>query len=231
MNWAVFDGIGAAADRVAETPGVRVVLIRGEGRSFSSGIDLNLFSEVAGDPPSAIARAQAPYRAIAALPMPTIAAVRGHAYGAGLQLALTCDVRVVAADASLGLLEVKYGLIPDLGATALLPRLVGPGFAKSMMWTGRKIDGVEAARLGLAEVLAETDLLDKEVESLAEAIESAPPLVVGAIKRLMDAATGASFGEEMDLVAREQTKVMSSGDFMEAITAWLEKRKPDFKGA
>src|SRR5207247_2138387 len=119
---------------VAGQPDVRVVVVSGKGRSFSSGLDTSsMLAPSDGAPDQMISRAQAGFRKIAALPMPTIAKVRGHALGAGLQLALACDIRVVAIDASLGILEGKYGLVPDLGGTQRLPRLVGPGGAAKLI--------------------------------------------------------------------------------------------------
>ncbi|MGI8707764.1 MAG: enoyl-CoA hydratase/isomerase family protein [Actinomycetota bacterium] len=121
MNWDVFDGLTSAIGSIADDPDVRVVVVAGEGRSFSSGIDTTTFGEVQENPSEMIRRAQAPFRALADLVVPTIASVRVHALGAGMQLALACDVRVVARDAQLGLLEGKFALIPDLGGPAGSP--------------------------------------------------------------------------------------------------------------
>ena len=218
MNWDVFDGLAKVFDEVAGNSEIRVVVVRGQGSSFSSGIDLNLFSEVAGDPVESIARAQAPFRKLVALEVPTVAAIGGHAYGAGLQLALCCDVRLATSDARLGLLEVKYGLIPDLGATARLLRLVGPGRAQWMMWSGEKIDGKRAAEVGLVEIIVDPpSALDEKVESVARSLEHAPPIVLKGVKRLVDHAASASFTESMDEVGRAQQEVLASKDFAEAI--------------
>ena len=176
MSIEVFEGLAAAADEVANLSEVRVLVVSGEGRSFSSGIDTSTFGTVADAPKAAIARAQAGFRKIAALPIPTLAAVRGHALGAGLQLALACDLRVMARDASVGLLEARYGLVPDLGGTQQLPRLVGPGRAKKMIWLAEGIDGEEAGRIGLAELVVEESDLDKVVDELAATLVAAPPL-------------------------------------------------------
>jgi enoyl-CoA hydratase len=229
MNWDVFDGLSKAFDEVAGNPDVRVVVVRGEGASFSSGIDLNLFSEVAGDPVESIARAQAPFRKLVALEVPTIAAIRGHAYGAGMQLALCCDLRIAAADARLGLLEVRYSLIPDLGATALLASLVGPARAKWMMWAGEKFDASTAGGFGLIEIVVSPDDLESETERVAGTLENGPPIVLRGIKRLVNRSDG-SFAEGMDQVASAQQEVLASQDFTEAITAFLEKRPPRYTG-
>ena len=230
MNWAVFDAIAAAVDEIAADEDVRVVVVSGEGRSFSSGIDTSTFGDLTGTPGERITRAQAGGRRLAALPIPTIAKVHGHALGAGLQLALMCDVRVVAEDASLGLLEGRYGIIPDLGGTQRLPLLVGPGWAKKMIWLAERIDGTTAGRIGLAEVVVPADELDATVDDLATRISSAPPLATRQAKRLVELAGTVSLNEGMDEEARSQMTLLASNDFGEAITAFIEKRDPDYTG-
>ncbi|MGH2755867.1 MAG: enoyl-CoA hydratase/isomerase family protein, partial [Actinomycetota bacterium] len=123
IDVATFDSLAAAADEIATAGEVRVVVVSGEGRAFSSGIDVGSLGQVPGSLDEMIARAQAGYRKLARLPVPTIAAVHGYALGAGLQLALACDLRVLASDATVGLLELNYGLIPDLGGSTRLPHL------------------------------------------------------------------------------------------------------------
>lgn len=228
MDWEVFDAIAAGVDEIAAAGDVRVVVVSGEGRSFSSGIDTSTFGDLTGTPDERIARAQAGGRKLAALPMPTIAKVQGHALGAGLQLALACDLRLVAEDASLGLLEGKYGIIPDLGGTQRLPRLVGPGWAKKMIWLAERIDGVTAGRIGLAEVVVPADELDAVTDALAERIVKAPPLATREAKRLVDLAGTVPFGAGMDEEARSQLGLLASNDFGEAITAFTEGRDPNY---
>ena len=229
MDPEVFESLGAAADAAAGLD-PRVVVVRGEGRSFSAGIDTSSFGSVAGSPEEGIARAQAGFRKIAALPMPTIAAVQGHALGAGLQLALACDLRVCTKTSSLGLLEHRYGIVPDLGGTQRLPLLVGSGHAKKLIWLAERIDGVEAHRIGLAEVIADDDSLFDVVDDLAQRIADAPPLAVRAAKELVDLAGCVRNEAGMDAEARHQAGLLVSGDFVEAISAFLEGRSPTYKG-
>ena len=231
MNWDMFDAIAAAADEIAAAQDVRVVVVSGEGRSFSSGIDTSTFGDLTGMPAERIVRAQAGGRKLAALPIPTIAKVHGHALGAGLQLALMCDIRVVAEDASVGLLEGKYGIIPDLGGTQRLPLLVGPGWAKKMIWLAERIDGKTAGRIGLAEVVIPATELDGAVDDLAARIASAPPLATREAKRLVELAGTVPLSEGMDEEARSQTTLLASTDFGEAIRAFIEKRDPDYTGS
>ena len=230
MNWDVFDALADIASQLEKEEDVRVVVVSGEGRSFSSGIDLTVFG--AGDLPDGdlIARAQAGIRTLAGLKVPTIAKVRGHAFGAGFQLALACDLRVMATDAKVGLFEAKYGLIPDLGGPHRVAALAGPGMAKHMMWLAEQIDGSEAHRRGLAERVVEPAELDGVVNDLAQRLASAPPLVVRGIKRLVDSASGRTFAQALDDVAEEQKSVMASNDFGEAIAAFLQKRSPRYTG-
>lgn len=230
MNWDLFDELASAIDEIAATDGIRAVVVSGEGRSFSSGIDTSTFGDVAGTPQESIARAQAPGRKLAALPIPTIAKVHGHALGAGLQLALMCDVRVVAEDASMGLLEGKYGIIPDLGGTQRLPALVGPGWSKKMIWLAERIDGATAGRIGLAEVVVPAAELGAAVDGLAERIAKAPPLATRQAKRLVELAGSVSLSDGMDEEAASQMGLLASNDFGEAITAFLQDRDPDYTG-
>ena len=226
MDWDVFDGLSQAADRIAAED-VRVVVVSGEGRSFSSGIDTSTFGEMqAKGPAEMIARAQAGFRKITALSMPTVAKVRGHALGAGLQLALACDLRVMASDASVGLLEARFSLVPDLGGTQRLPALVGPGRAKRMIWLAERISGTEAADIGLAEVVVEPDALDDAVEELAQRLMMAPPVAVREAKRLVDLARTTDLERSMDEEGVSQQRMFASADFAEAITAFMEKREP-----
>lgn len=229
MNWEVFERLAQVAREVAERDDVRVVVVSGSGRSFSSGIDTTSFGN-ALPPGDLIAQAQAGFRLLESLEVPTVAAVRGHAYGAGMQLALVCDLRVVTDDARLGLLEAKYGLIPDLGGTHRLPALAGPALAKKMMWLAERIDGAEAGRRRIAEVVVPADELDATVDDLARRLAAAPPLVVRDVKRLVESSAHSTFAQAMDDVAAAQEKVMASDDFAEAIRAFLERRSPEFRG-
>ena len=223
MSLEVFDALGAAADEIVAHDGIEVVVVSGEGRSFSSGIDLSSLGEMSGTTEEMIARAQAGFRKIAALPMPTIAAVQGHAYGAGFQLALMCDLRVVAEDASLGLLEVRYGLIPDLGGSTRLPQLIGAGRAKRMIWLAERIDGREAERIGAAEfVVAESELVET-VDALATRLAAPPHTAKHETKKLADRAHLVRQEEGMDAEAAAQLACMTSPEFAEAIARSLAR--------
>ncbi|MGH2751108.1 MAG: enoyl-CoA hydratase/isomerase family protein [Actinomycetota bacterium] len=228
MDWDTFAALAEACEGLAARNDVRVVVVSGKGPSLSSGIDVSSFSSPRGSMQDMITHAQAGFRGLAGLPMPTIAAVKGHALGAGLQLALACDLRVAAGDASLGLLEHRFGILPDLGGTQQLPRLVGPGLAKKMIWTQERIDGTEAQRRGLVEVVVEPDELDSAVDQLARAIASAPPTAARLVKQLVDLSGRVAIAAGMDEEARAQLECFGSSDFGEAIAAFIEKSPPSY---
>lgn len=223
FDFDMFDTFPSAVDEIAKS-NARICVVSGAGRAFSSGIDIGAFGSIAGAPKQMISRAQAGFRRLAALRIPTVAAVHGYAYGAGLQVALACDLRIVASDASLGLLEINYGLIPDLGGSTTLPRLVGPGRAKKMIWTAERIDGEEAARVGLADILVPAEELDAAVEDVVDSIDSSPTRPVLEAKALIDGSHLLATEEGMDAEAASQARCMTDPEFANALASGLQKR-------
>src|SRR4051794_6242228 len=237
--WREMREFGARAVADAD---LRALVVIGEGRAFSSGIDTSVFTGGSdndlgpGEPgthsdPSvaAIMRTQDAYTWLEEAPYPTIAAVHGYALGAGLQLALACDIRVFAHGTQVGLLEHKYGILPDLGGTQRLPRVVGPGKAKEMIWTAARIDAEEAYRIGLCERLVEPDALHDEARALATAIAAQPPLAVQGAKRAIEAAATLPVHEGLVVEAEAQAVCLGSDDMREAITAFVEQRAPKYE--
>jgi enoyl-CoA hydratase/carnithine racemase len=228
-----------------DDPSIRCMVVIGNGRAFSSGIDTSVFTagpdgdsieggDDAGtrhpDPTvDGILRTQEAYSWLSDARYPTIAAVRGYALGAGLQLALACDIRVFARGAQVGLLEHKYGILPDLGGTQRLPRVVGAGKAKELIWTTARIDADEAFRVGLCERLVDEGDLEKEVEVLASTIAGAPPLAVQGAKRAIEAAGRLPVDEGLVVEAEAQAVCLRSNDMREAITAFVEQRAPEYR--
>ncbi len=239
--WDELADLGAA---LVDDPGdVRCLVVIGEGRAFSAGIDTNTFGQddsVAGesgaglhdDPVAAtVLRFQQAYTWLEDVAFPTVAAVRGYALGAGIQLAAACDLRVIARGTKLGVFEQKYGILPDLGGTHFLPRLVGPGKAKELTWTVAEIDADEAFRIGFCERIVEDADLETEVESLAATLANQPPMAVAGSKAAMNAAAhGASREEVLRITAERQADCLRSDDFREAITAFVEDRAPRYRG-
>jgi enoyl-CoA hydratase/carnithine racemase len=233
-------------------------VVIGEGRAFSSGIDLEhllsggggaLFAEAgkgsaasqAGSPSSGrviedklvsrIGDLQEAYTWLADAPYPTIAAIRGYALGGGLQLALACDLRIATHGTKLALPEHKYGLLPDLGGTYWLPRIVGPAKAKELIFTAESIDAEEALRIGLVNRLVDEADLESAVTALAERIAGQPPIAVRGTKRCVDQACHQSLGEGLREAAVGQAECIRSADFLEAAQANLQKRAPVYKNA
>ncbi|MGZ6911165.1 MAG: enoyl-CoA hydratase/isomerase family protein [Acidimicrobiia bacterium] len=241
--WRELHELGASL--CAEPEDVRALVVIGAGRAFSSGIDTSVFTGGAsgslGDGPEAgtrhddpvvdgIMRTQESFSWLETAPFATIAAVRGYALGAGLQIALACDIRVFALGVSVGLLEHKYGNIPDLGGTQRLPRLVGPGKAKEMIFTAGRIDGDESFRIGLCERLVPDEELEPTAFELAERIAAQPPLAIREAKRAVDASFDVPMADGLRIEAEGQGVCLPSQDMREAITAVVEGRDPVYRG-
>jgi enoyl-CoA hydratase/carnithine racemase len=213
--WAALRSIGRSLDEA-----VRVVVVRAEGTSFSSGIDRSLLAPTAGGGPSALLRLAtlddaaldariAEYQdAFSWLRRPhlvSVAAVQGHAVGAGFQLALACDLRVLTDDASLAMRETSLGLVPDLGGTAALVEAVGYARALEICVTGRAVRADEARQLGLATIVVAPEDLDAAVEDLVAAVAEAPRAAVTATKALLAHAMSARPEEQLRAERRAQT--------------------------
>ncbi|HEX9890678.1 MAG TPA: enoyl-CoA hydratase-related protein [Actinomycetota bacterium] len=234
MSSQMFNELGEAAERAAADPGIRAVLVKGQGRSFSAGIDINLLGQLAGTRGArfrTFARtAQRPYLLLAQMEKPTIAAVHGHAFGSGFQLALACDLRIAAEDATFAMLEVRFGLIPDLGGGHRLARLIGPARAKEIVWTGREIVAKEAERIGLVNRIVPAITLDEQAEAYARELVSAPPISLALSKSLLNRAMEIPLETSLEREAQAQTACVDSEDHREAIQAHLDKRAPRFTG-
>src|SRR3954452_13786866 len=191
LDRPMFESIAAAAAEVRATPGVRVVVLHGEGPSFCSGLDI---ASILADGPSGfefLDDRSGPRNATLAqrvatdwldLPFPVIAAIHGNCFGGGLQIALGADIRIAAPDAKLSIMEVKWGLVPDMGITQTLPRLLPIDVAKELTFTGRVVSGSEGLGLGLVTRTAEDPL--SAALALAEEIAQKSPNAVRAAKRL-----------------------------------------------
>ncbi|GAA1858492.1 enoyl-CoA hydratase/isomerase family protein [Asanoa iriomotensis] len=198
----------ALRDIGRELPGdVRVVVLRGEGRSFSSGLDISggapsFLAEITSLAPDAAAERIRPYQeGFTWLHRPdliSVAAVQGHAIGAGLQLALACDLRVLASDARLTMAEITLGLVPDLGGTKRLVELVGYARALELCLTARRVGAEEALQLGLAAVVVPLADLDSAVADLVAAVLAAPRDAVVETKALLAGAASRSWPEQLD---------------------------------
>src|SRR4051812_14509090 len=191
LDGAMFQGLVAAAEEVATTEGVRAVVLHGEGRSFCSGLDIA--SLMSGPVQIDDLLERGGHRANLAqrvatdwidLPVPVVAALQGNVFGGGLQIALGADIRIAAPDAKLSVMESKWGLVPDMGITSTLPRLVRLDVAKELTYTARVVSGTEAAELGLVTRVADDPLAT--AHELASEIAGRSPDAVRAAKRLYE---------------------------------------------
>ncbi len=234
MNAAMFSELGDAAVEAAGADDVRVVLVRGEGASFCAGIDLGAFGEQlaqgADELREFIELAQRPFAVLAGMPKPTVAAVQGHALGAGCQLALACDLRVTAEGTSFGILELNFGIIPDLGGNARLAALVGPARAKELIWTSARFDAEQADRWGVVNRVVPPDQLQETAARLARELAGRPPLPVRRVKDLVDRAGHEDLASVMAGEREAQIECLRSDDHKEAVAAFFERREPRFSG-
>ncbi len=219
---------------VATDGGVRCVVVTGAGRAFSSGGDL---AWIAAEPDADVEhlrrRMAAFYRdwsALLALEVPTVAAVNGAAVGAGLALALTCDLRVVALDAPLSVPFTRLGLHPGMLTTWSLPRLAGPAVARDLLLTGRVVDGVEAVRLGLASRAVPADRVLDEALGAARSIAAAAPVATRLTKIALAGEGHADAAAALRWEALAQAVTLTSEDLQEGVAAARERRPPRFAG-
>lgn len=234
MNAQMFQDLGQAAERAGSDPGIRAVLVRGQGRAFCSGMDVSLIGQLSGTRGarfrSFVQAAQRPFLLLAQMGKPTVAAVRGQALGAGFQLALSCDLRIAADDAGFAMLEVRFGLVPDLGGTHRLVRLVGPARSKEIVWTGTTLDATTAERIGLVNRVVPAEALDKEAETYAREVAGSPPIPVSLTKSAINRAEETPLETALERDAQSQAACVESQDHREAVAAYLEKRPPRFTG-
>ncbi len=241
LDRAMLSALVETGRSLAGDSSVRAVVLSGEGRGFSAGLDFAEFqamtdgsAEALAAPPEAgytgpaqVLAQRAPY-IWAELPAPVIAAVHGVAFGGGLQITLGADVRLVAPDAQLSVMEIKWGLIPDMTGSQLLPELVGRDVAKELTFTGRVVSGKEAADLGLATRVS----ADPHADALALATEIAgkSPAAIRHAKQLLNMAGRVSLPDGFAAEQQAIRQLIGSPDQTEAVIANLERRAPVFRG-
>lgn len=237
--WA---GIPSLVSQLGNDPEVRVLVVRGRGRAFTVGIDLEMLATMAPEGRSeaerrrtlmaTIKRLQGTFNAFADCPKPVIAAIHGYCLGAGIDLITACDIRWSAADATFSVRETRLGLVADVGTMQRLPRIVGPGHVAELVYTGADIGAERALEIGLvSRVLPDEESLHKETMDLAEEIASNSPLVVEGAKAVLRAGEGRTIDQALDYMALWNAAFMISDDLHEAIVAHAEKRPPRFTGA
>ncbi|HEY6491699.1 MAG TPA: crotonase/enoyl-CoA hydratase family protein [Trebonia sp.] len=238
LDLAMFEALVVAGERLKTEPGLRAVVLSGEGPDFCAGLDFGAFEAMrtggrlttgAQLPPTdgpARATGQRAAYVWAELPVPVIAAVRGNALGGGLQISLGADIRIVAPDARLSVLELVWGIIPDMTGTQLLPELVGRDVAKELTYSGRIVSGEEAAAIGLA-TRTDPDPVGAAL-ALAREIAGRSPHAIRAAKRLLDLAGRTDLASGFAAEQREIGALIGRPNQVESVTARFEKRAPVF---
>lgn len=248
LDPAMFAALIDTADQLAADPTLRCVVLSGEGKSFCAGLDFAGFQQMGGGEQGdggggqngrevrditqplegriTHGGQQAVY-GWTSLPVPVIAAVHGHALGGGMQLALGADIRIVAPDATMSVLEIRWGLIPDMTGTQTLVNLVGVDVAKELTFTGRMISGTEALELGLATKLSDGPRV--AALRMAEEIASKSPHAVRAGKRLFNEAPKLTVADGFARERAEIGQLIGSPNQVEQVMAFFEKREPNFK--
>ncbi len=216
---------------IGKDDGVSVVVVTGAGRkAFVAGADVKEIKDARKGRTAFITAGQHVLSKIRTCDKPVIAAVNGYALGGGCELALACDLRIASENARFGLPEATLGVLAGYGGTQLLPRLVGPGRAKYMLFSGVLLNAEEAFRFGLVEKVCSGDTLTAEVEGLAKKIESCGPLSIKACKTAVDRGVELPVEEALRFELELYDRVANSEDAEEGLSAFLEKRKPVFKG-
>jgi enoyl-CoA hydratase/carnithine racemase len=235
LDRPMFEGLVNAAEQVAGDASVRAVVLHGEGKSFCSGLDVASFMSGEGGTGVLLAREEGRLANLAQrvaydwslVPAPVIAAIHGNCFGGGLQIALGVDIRIAAPDSKLSIMEVKWGLVPDMGITQTLPRLVPIDVAKELTFTGRIVSGSEALELGLVTRTAEDPVA--AALSLAEEISQKSPDAVRAAKRLYDETwTSSDAAAALVLESELQTGLIGKPNQIAAVMAGMSGEQPVF---
>jgi enoyl-CoA hydratase/carnithine racemase len=236
INLEMMAQLDTAVTQASRAAGVRAVILRGEGKAFSAGIDLTTFfalNEKYGDGWQQRMRLithdfQAILTRLERLEVPVLAVIHGHCLGLAMELVLACDIRIAAVGTALGLPETRLGMIPDVGGTTRLTRLVGPARTKELIFTGRQFDAALAERWGIVNYMLPADELLACAEKLAAEISQAAPLAVGAAKRVIDGLSDLDRG--LMLEGWAQSQLFGTDDFTEGVQSFMMKRPPNFLG-
>jgi 2-(1,2-epoxy-1,2-dihydrophenyl)acetyl-CoA isomerase len=229
MHEELYDELVEAAE-----DDVRCIVLRGEGRGFSAGADLAQIIQNADGDPDLGEYLRGSYSRLVKLmvetPKPIIAALHGPVYGAGLGIALACDLRIAAESAKFSVAFVKIGLMPDAGVTYFLPRVVGLGRAMEMSMLGDAVDADEAQKMGLANKITADDSLLEETRSFAERLAALPTAALGRMKSALHASFETDLETALEREAEGQTFCGYTQDHEEGVAAFFEKRAPRFTG-
>jgi enoyl-CoA hydratase/carnithine racemase len=221
MSGALLGELAQVATSLAADPELHAVVVTGSEKAFAAGADIEELGTV--DPPVISARFRAAFDAVAAIPRPVIAAIRGVALGGGLELALACDLRVAATTARLGQPEILLGIIPGAGGTQRLPRLVGPARAKELIWSGRHVRGEEALAMGLVDRVADPEAVEDHALEWAGSFATGAVVAMGLAKRALDAGIDRPLSDGLDLETEAFLDVFATEDASIGVRSFLEQ--------
>lgn len=243
LDFALWLSLSEALRKAAQDSEVRVILLKGAGDSFCSGLDLSPTNEVIrllSKKSSAdqkmrlfdiIKRVQSIYTELEVLRVPTIAVIQGHCLGAGLELVCSCDMRFCSSDALFGLPEPRFGIITDIGGLQRLPKIVGRGKAREMAFRGHSIGADEAKRIGLVnEVFDTQEMLYIQASKIGKEIAANAPLAVQGAKEVLLHSEDVSALRSLEYNAARSAMILPSEDLQESFRSYSEKRDPEFKG-
>lgn len=239
-----WDGMAGAVARIEADPAARVIIVDGAGRAFTAGLDvmamMNGLPINNGGPPDGARQArfhqlirdmQQAMTCLERCRLPVIAAVHGYCLGAGVDLITACDIRLAAADAVFGVRETRMAIVADVGTLQRLPRIVGPGVARELVFTGRDFDAQYAERIGLVNrVLPDRAALRAAADALAAEIAQNPPLAVQGSKRVMNEAVRGEIDRGLEYVATWNAAHFATQDLGVAMAAFVSKQKPEYAG-
>lgn len=244
LSSVVWNSLALAIDEASHDKEARVVLVRGEGKTFCAGLDLSPDNEIVqliiGKPDASqkmafyreVKRIQDSYTRLERLSKPTICVIHGYCLGAGLELALCCDIRLCTADSVFALPESKLAIITDVGGLQRLPKVVGPAHAREIAFRGHRFGADRALAIGLVNYVYPDKLtLDEKAMEIALEIASNPPLAVQGAKEVLLYNDEVPMDQALDYTAARSSMIMPSEDLLEAFTAHQEKREGKFKGA
>jgi enoyl-CoA hydratase len=222
---AILDELDSKKDEI------KVVILTAKGKAFMAGADIKSFPELTQEKAKArLEKGKQLYLKVEQFERPILCAINGYCLGAGLELAMCCDIRIASSKAQLGQPEINVGVIPGGGGTQRLPRLVGAGIAKELIFTGKFISADQAARIGLVNKVVELERIMDEAMEMATLIASKPPLGIRAAKEAIDRGLNMTLLEGLELEAYHWSYLCGTEDQKEGARAFIEKRKPVFAG-
>jgi enoyl-CoA hydratase len=229
---AAKEDLGRVWDVLEEMkPKFRVVILKGEGKAFIAGSDIHKFLQLNAEQATAQSlKTQKLFRRVETFSRPTLCAINGYCFGAGLELAMCCDIRIASESAIFGHPEVGLGIIPGAGASQRLPRLVGLGRAKELILTGRQVRADEALQIGLVEKIVPQWRLFMEAQRLGEEISAKGPLAVAAAKKVLNDGWDLEIDPGLEMESEVWGSLFGTKDQKEGAQAFLEKKPPQFKG-